>query len=175
MAIEIDYFAWEKWQQGIHHEDEKVNEFARKNLHQFAIHGTSYRAKNAVLVAMIFYASNKQEASTYEFLAEDENAPIRKMLRTRWPENKVQIDASEVDEKTAERLHQLFSALPEPIYGSKEFRLEAEVHFAYDIHLPRYGDKIFNWGHDYYNFFQYADADFLATIAQIMAICEGYS
>jgi hypothetical protein len=173
MVIEVDFSAWEKWQQGTHHEDEKVNEYTKKNLYQFAINGTNYRAKNASLVALIYYASNKTMTSTYDFVAEDEEAPIRKMLRTRWDDKgKVFIDASEIDAKTADTLHDLFRALPEPMYRSKEFREDADVHFAYHIHLPRYGDKFFNWGHDYYNFLQFRDADFLATVAKIMAICE---
>lgn len=176
MAIEVDYEAWETWQEAEHHEDEAVNKYAKTNPHQFMVHGAKFRAKNAYPAAYVYYSSSKQQPTCYEFFAEGESAPIRKMLKTvLLPENKFSIAAFDIDSKTADKLHELFASLPEPIYGSKEFRSDADLHFAYDIHLPRYGGKIFNWGHDYYNFFQYADPAFNATIAEIMSICTSYS
>lgn len=175
MAIEVDYQAWETWQQAEHHEDEAVNQYAKKNPHQFMVHGAKFRAKNAYLVAYVYYSSNKEAARIYEFFAETETVPISKMLKTVFlPENKFSIAAYDIDAETSEKLHDLFSALPEPMYGSKEYRVETDLHFSYDIHLPRYNDKIFNWGHDYRNFLQYKDPGFNATIAEIMSICRSY-
>jgi hypothetical protein len=176
MAIEIDYEAWEKWQQGKLHEDENVDKHMKSTPYYFAIHGTTWRAKDADLAAVIYYVGNKEPAIVYELLAEAATAPISKLLKIHWnAENKVFIDAFDIDAENAEKLHELLASLPEPMLRNKEFRSDA-AHFVYQIQIgSRYGEKIYNWGHDYYTFLQYADTDFNATIAEIMSICASYS
>jgi hypothetical protein len=175
MAIEIDYFAWEKW----NHQNGYSNGYKEN----------SY-LKNGVLVASVFYFRHMTQeiipclTTRYSFWAESENAPITKLLRCSWQNRKTEngflrhyyYDVIDIDEATAQAFHQDFSAMPSPEPILTEYFSTTYHNYIYRIDLGvRYGDKSYNWssgGSDFHFTDAGASKIFGMSIENIINRCE---
>jgi hypothetical protein len=185
MAIEVDYFAWEKWQQTEHDFDDYSRKWWHKLPYFFVDKGTQWRVKTGVLIASMFYIRGDMPiAAVFEFFAENEAAPISKILRTAVTireRNRVHIgsdvyyDELALDKETAVRLHKRFASLPEPGRGGMDITSSRRRLDSYKVHLAsRYGVKAFDWsdGHENFSLPDDSYTRFFSTIDQILTICE---
>lgn len=179
MAIEIDYFAWEKWSRSRH-----LDDFIHIPNEKFILWGggVSPYIKNEVLVASIYYITDSLPAR-YMFFAETEDGPITKLLRYSWQWGKPEegafpyFDEVDIDEATAQAFHQDFSTLPVPIPAVVEYfptLLAAFDDYKIDL-ASRYGDKSYDWGSTDANFLFEDRATytiFYAIVQKIMNRCK---
>jgi hypothetical protein len=152
MAIEVDYFAWEKWNN------------VYSNWHGYE----HFYVQNGILVAKISYYRTIPEdvkpiiTASYTFWAESDTAPITKLLCCMWHNRQTDYgllrhyyyDVIELDEANAEAFHQDFSALPVPIEVDSEGMPYGDDRYMYHFDLvSRYGNKSYHWDTTSSNFF----------------------
>jgi hypothetical protein len=150
MAIEVDYFAWEKWCNRMH-----LSDFLHLNLKKSGLGKDTY-IHNAVLIAYILYSKSSFLPVFYAFYADDESSAIRKLLIYSWSHRQSReafsryYDVVELDEEISQAFNEDFASLPPPIPSITDIFGSIKESYYYNVELgSRYGEKSYNWSsHD---------------------------
>jgi hypothetical protein len=181
MAIEVDYFAFDRRQASNPKWNSDYYEYTYSNAEKFGFAEDNSYIRNAVVIASIFYKRLSLVPACYIFLAENENSPIKKLVRVSWfylhpLKNFHYLDEIDVDEKTAQEFHQDFSQLPSPRKALIEYLPSVLDGYDFQLDLGRiYGGNTYQEGTGY-SHFDFAEAGaykiFDASFKRILQLCQ---